>query len=79
MGFRDWESPEVKQWDNNDDYYTRDTRRMDALEARRFNPASLEPELDGRYGSRRRWMYVNDAKYLKEEFIILNTFDGLVD
>ena len=79
MGFRDWETAPEKVWDENDDYYSVDTRRQDAMDLRRFDPSSLRDDLDGRKGHTRRWLRVNDPKYLKDEFIILNSYEGLFD
>lgn len=79
MGFRDWENPPEKVWDENDDYYFIDTRRSDAIEERRFDPATLQEDIDMRYGHSRRWLKVQDPTYLRDEFIILNSHEGLID
>lgn len=75
---REWEVPYEKRWDTNDSYYTVSTRRQDAVRKRRFHPADLKEELDLRSGHGRRWLRVNDIKYLEEELRVKNNFDGLI-
>jgi hypothetical protein len=75
---RAWETTEVKEWDPRDKWYSKDTRRQDALNARRFRVDSFE-EHDMRRGSARKWMTCEDLSDLAEEYRILNNYEGLLD
>lgn len=75
---RAWETPEVKEWDPRDRWYSKDTRRQDAIRARRFRVEDFK-EHDSRRGSARKWMIATDLSDLEEEYRIKNSYEGLLD